>query len=294
MSTTEAIPPSITLSLERSHHKQIQAFTTKFNKVYNQIYFHDKYDDEVLAEVINTTIDMALFDKITLGKRYQGRIALIDGKIRFDEIPQPPHGEVVGYLTGWISNSIGIFLPNAILMPCTDNGMYTQIAYDANCEDIVLSPNRKKRPDFSWRLDRHLLPNPPPAWLILDASGQTTANLVLEIVVENESPDTLMSDCDAYFGAGTSTTVWVGVKIWLAGRKFWVGWAERSATGVGALHHTQMHWVPNHTSFLNPVNIIYQIPMQTVYGAGIPVPAGAPPTLPINAELIHQWIVRGH
>jgi hypothetical protein len=108
-------------------------------------------------------------------------------------------------------------LPGAILMPCGDNGMNTPFDYDANREDIVLSPIRKKRPDASWRLQRHLLPNPPPGWLKFDARGFPTANVVVEVAVGNESPDAFRVDCDAYFGANTSTTLWVGVKVWLAG-----------------------------------------------------------------------------
>ena len=235
---------------------------------------------------------MDLFDKLTLGKQYQGRIALIDGKVRFTEIPLPPHGDVLGFLLVSISHSLGVLSPRAMLMPCSDNGMNTYFDYDANYEDIVLSPTTKKRPDASWRLERHLLPNPPPAWLQLDARGLPTASVVLEVAVDNESPTTLQEDCHAYFGVNTSTTVWVGVKIWLAGCKFWVGWAERAPNGVGAVVHSQMQWVPNHSSFLVPCNIIYQIPMQTVFGQGIAIPPGIPATLDINVEAIRDRIVR--
>jgi len=256
----------------------VHAFTEKFNRLYDQMYIRCDVDDTLRLEISNTLISMDLFDKLTLGKRYQGRIALIDGRIRFDEIPLSPHGQVIGYLAVSISNSVGFMLPGAILMPCSDN-------------DIVLTPNRKKRPGASWGLRRHLLPNPPPPWLQFDAAGLPTANVVLEVAVEHESPDTLMTDCQAYFGPNTSTTLWIGIKIWLAGQKFWVGYAERQANGIGAMVHSQMSWVPNHTSFLIPTNITYQIPMQTVYGQGIAIPAGVPQTLDIDVEMIRLRIV---
>jgi hypothetical protein len=285
------IPPQPPLSLAHSHHMKLQSFTKKFNRLYDQFYLHRDVDKPLLTEISNTLISMDLFDKITLGKRYQGRMALVDGKVRFDEIPLPPHGQVFSFLTMIINQSVGAMLPGAILMPCGDNGINTPFDSDANREDIVLSPIRKKRPDASWRLQRHLLPNPPPCWLKFDARGFPIAHVVVEVAVENESPDTFRADCDAYFGADTSTTLWVGVKIWLAEQRFWVGYAERAADGVGATIHSQMLWVPNHSSFLVPTNITYQIPMQTVFGPGIAIPPGTPATLDIHVEMIRQRIV---
>jgi hypothetical protein len=281
------------LSPDFSHHMQIQAFTKKFNRIYDQYYIRGgaDIDQNLLGEICNTMISMDFFDTLTLGKRYQGRIALIDGKVRFDQIPLPPHGQVIGSLTSCIVRALGVGLPGAMLQMYSDNGMHTQFDYDANREDIILTAIRKKRPDNSWGLRRTQLPNPPPAWIQFDAHGVPTANIVIEVAVENENPDQLMSDCRAYFGRNTSTTLWVGVEIWLAGQKFWVGWAERAPNGVGEIVHTQMQWVPNHTSFLVPTNITYNIPMQIAYGPGIPIPVGTPPTIDIDVEMIRLTIV---
>ena len=90
-------------------------------------------------------------------------------------------------------------------------------------------------------------PNP---WIQVDVDGVPTASVVVEVAVNHEGIAKFISDCQAYFAANSSTTVWIGVKVWLAGRKYWVGWAERSPTGVGAVIHTQMQWPPNHTSCL--------------------------------------------
>jgi hypothetical protein len=95
--------------------------------------------------------------------------------------------------------------------------IHNHFDYDANREDIVLTPIGKERPDASWRLERHRVPNPPPPWLKFDVAGLPTANVVLEVAVDTEAPDTLMSDCQAYFGTNTSTTLWVGVKILACG-----------------------------------------------------------------------------
>ena len=52
-----------------------------------------------------------------------------------------------------------------------------------------------------------------------------------------------------------------------------------------------MDWALNAWSITNPVNLVYQIPMATVYGPGIPIPANAPATLDISVEEIRQKIV---
>jgi hypothetical protein len=281
------------LSPDDSHHMQIQAFTKKFNRIYEQYYIRRgaEVDELLLDEICNTLITMDLFNKLTLGKQYQGRIALVDGMVRFDQIPLSPHGQIISWLTSCIDRALGVTLPGAMLQGCSDNGMHAQFDYDANREDIVLTAIRKKRPDHSWGLRRTLLPNPPPAWIQFDARGVPTANIVVEVAVENENPDQLMSDCCAYFGPNTSTTLWIGVKVGLAGQNLWVGWAERAPNGIGPIVHTQMQWVQNHTSYLVPTNIIYNIPMQIAFGPGIPIPVGTPPTIDIDVEMIRLKIV---
>jgi hypothetical protein len=89
----------------------------------------------------------------------------------------------------------------------------------------------------------------------------------------------------------TSTTIWIGVKVWLSGRKYWVGWAERSPTGVGAIVHSQMLWPPQHTTYTVPTGIVYNIPMATVFGPGIPIPAGLQATLDIDTDDIRAEIL---
>ena|SRR5437762_12625275 len=66
---------------------------------------------------------MDLFDKITLGKQYQSCIALIDGKVRLDEVPLKPHGEIIGHLNYKITQMLGQDLPGAM----EDNGMSPSI-----------------------------------------------------------------------------------------------------------------------------------------------------------------------
>ena len=64
----------------RAHTIQLKQYIKKFNKLYDQFYRYDNVDQTLMDEVSGTYITMDLFDKITLGKQYQSRIALIDGK----------------------------------------------------------------------------------------------------------------------------------------------------------------------------------------------------------------------
>jgi hypothetical protein len=54
-------------------------------------------------------------------------------------------------------------------------------------------------------------------------------------------------------------------------KKFWVGWAERAPEGNRTTIHSDMQLRPHHHPIDAPVNLVYQIPMDTVYGNGIPI-----------------------
>ena len=154
--------------------------------------------------------------------------------------------------------------------------------------------NSKKRPDASWGIRKNQIPVPRPAWLkILPNSPYKLPfpSIVVEVAVNNEGPATIQAFAQRYFAASTSVRVWVGVKIWLASQRFWVGWGERRPAGHGCRIHSSMSWSPNAWSFTAPVNIVYHIPMATVYGPGIAIPPDVPPTLDIDVEEIRQEIV---
>jgi hypothetical protein len=115
-------------------------------------------------------------------------------------------------------------------------------------------------------------------------------NIVIEVAVSNESPEKLKDFAAKYFSAMTSVRVWIAVKVWLADKKFWVGWGERCPAGADCTIHSDMDWPPDHSEVATPVNIIYQIPINLVYGPGIQIPVGAPNTLDIDVERIRRVI----
>lgn len=147
-----------------------------------------------------------------------------------------------------------------------------------------------KRPDASFRIRPRAMPNPPPGWIKFFRNGAPYPNVVVEVAVNNEGPAKLEGDCHRYFSNTTSVCIWIGIKVWVAGKKFWVGWAERAPTGDRATIHTNMQFPPHHHPVDTPVNLVYQIPMQTVYGNGVPRPPADPATLDIDCDGIRLLI----
>ena len=125
------------------------------------------------------------------------------------------------------------------------------------------------------------------------ANGAPYPNIVVEVAVNHESPTKLMNDCQRYFTATTSVRVWIGVKYWFVEKKFWVGFAQRSPGGVGATVTTQFQFPPGHHDINVPTNIVYSLPMTTVFGPGITFPQGmaANAVLRIDTDLIRQKIL---
>jgi hypothetical protein len=78
------------------YHPVAQNAHLKKSDLYADNHYIGKQNSDTLVVSIyaDTDIDMDLFDKLTLGKRYPHYIALIDGRIRFDETPNAPRGQI--------------------------------------------------------------------------------------------------------------------------------------------------------------------------------------------------------
>ena len=125
-------------------------------------------------------------------------------------------------------------------------------------------------------------------------NGAPYPNIVVEVAVNHESPTKLMRDCQRYFSATTSVRLWIGVKYWKAGKKFWVGYAVRRPGGVGATVTSQFQFPPNHHDINVRPNIVYSVPMATVFGPGIAFPQGiaANAVLHIDTDIIRQTVLQ--
>lgn len=168
------------------------------------------------------------FEKLTLNKQYQRYITLEEGKIRFDELPLRPHGEIVGLLNSVIARQVegANYLDG--LECASDNGIpfVNRPAY----VDCKLNKCSVKHPDLSFHLHRNCVPQPPPGWLKFMRNGAPYPNIVVEVAVNHERPTKLMEDCQRYFTATTSVRLWIGVKYrtagtgWICSQTSWRGW----------------------------------------------------------------------
>src|SRR5277367_246925 len=251
-------------------------FKKIFNAAYNEFYRNNSISEKTKELIDAQDVDIESFDRLTINKQHQRYISLLDGRIIFHEVPNAPHGEVSEKLNQIIWGQID----QTMFQGCSDN-------------DCLLGTS-KKRPDQSFRIRKSRIPNPRPAWLKLlpdNPYALPYPSIVVEVAVNDETPAILRAFAQRYFSTITSIRLWVAVKIWLAGQRFWVGWGERRPAGRGCRIHASMDWPPNAWSLTTPVNVVYQIPMATVYGPGIQIPVNAPATLDISVEEIRQEII---
>ena len=255
---------------------RVEEFIKLFNAAYNEFYRNGILSERHRKLIEAQDVDSDLFDRLTLKKQNQRYISLFEGRVIFHEIPNAPHGEVVDTVHDIIWRQID----QLIFQGCSDN-------------DLPLNNRTNKRPDTSFRIRKSQIPNPQPQWLKLlpnNPFGLPFPSIVVEVAVNNVSPTILQDFAQKYFSGQTSIRLWIGVKIWLKGKKFWVGWGERRPGGTGCRIHTSMAWPPNHWPLATPVNTVYHIPMNVVYGPGIPIPENSPPTLDVSIEEIRQTI----
>jgi len=251
-------------------------FKKIFNSAYNEFYRNNSLSETTKELIDAQEVDIESFDRLTINKQYQRYISLLDSRIIFHEVPNAPHGQVSEKLNQIIWRQID----QTTFQGCGDN-------------DCRLGTS-KKRPYQSFSIRKSHIPNPRPPWLKLLPNSPYALpfpSIVVEVVVNNENPAVLRAFAHRYFSATTSIRLWVAVKIWLVGQRFWVGWGERRPAGTGCRIHTSMDWPPNAWPLTTPVNVVYQIPMTTVYGPGIQIPTNAPATLDISVEEIRQEII---
>jgi len=94
-----------------------------FNRAYNQFYLSGSVDQDLKQKISEYDITVSQFEKLTLTKQYQRYITLEEGKIRFDELPTSPHGEIVWLLSLMISRQVEGADNVAVLVGANDNGM---------------------------------------------------------------------------------------------------------------------------------------------------------------------------
>jgi hypothetical protein len=105
-------------------HDGYEDFLKCFNRAYNEWFRTSLISPELRKKVEAFEVTMAQFDKITRNRQFQRYVAFIDGRIRFDELSQAPHGEIIGELVQIISHQLTG--PNGLsaLLMVSANGIY--------------------------------------------------------------------------------------------------------------------------------------------------------------------------
>ena len=110
-------------------------YQKKFNAIYNE-YFNSRKISTSSTELIAARhVSIAEFDKLTSNKQLQRYISLLDGRIVMHEVPDCPHGEVIGYISTSIIRQLGVGELGAVMVFESDNGiLLCKLTHKCRCE----------------------------------------------------------------------------------------------------------------------------------------------------------------
>jgi hypothetical protein len=94
-----------------------------FNRVYTKWSRGEQIDEGTVAAISNLDVSEEDFVALTGNREYSKYIALIDYRLRFDEIALSPHGQVIMYMIDHLSNIFQTRSQAHVLFGANDNGM---------------------------------------------------------------------------------------------------------------------------------------------------------------------------
>ena len=98
-----------------------------FNKVYTKWSRAEPVSKEDMSAITSVHVAEENFLKLTGSRELAKYIALIDYRIRFDELPMKPHGEVVGHMASYLGEVFQTTSANGVLIAASDNGITSSI-----------------------------------------------------------------------------------------------------------------------------------------------------------------------
>jgi len=98
-----------------------------FNKVYTKWSRAEPIDENDMSAITALYVTEENFLKLTEFREFGKYIALIDYRIRFDELPLMPHGEVAGAIQGYLHDVFQSGTQNSVLVAANDNGIGSSI-----------------------------------------------------------------------------------------------------------------------------------------------------------------------
>jgi len=101
----------------------LKQFRKLFDRAYREWFSNNTISPELRKEIESYDVSAEDFEKITLNRQYQRYVALIEGRIRFDELPGPPHGAVIGRIVKTLEKQLHGPNDFEILEYSCDDGM---------------------------------------------------------------------------------------------------------------------------------------------------------------------------
>jgi hypothetical protein len=94
-----------------------------FNQVYSKWSRREEVDEGAIAALSNFDVSEEQFLALTGNREFSKYIALIDYRVRFDDIPLRPHGQIIGYMSEYLAGVFQTTSPANVLFAAGDNGM---------------------------------------------------------------------------------------------------------------------------------------------------------------------------
>ena len=102
-----------------------ETFKKSFDKAYNTWFRWNLIAADLRKIVESYEVTAEEFEQLAGNRQSRRYIALINGRIRFDELSGPPHGAIIGRITKLLGTQLDG--PNGVEMLCTvnDDGILT-------------------------------------------------------------------------------------------------------------------------------------------------------------------------
>lgn len=125
MTTRNAMSSTISSNSSSSESPMTyQQFRKLFETTYRQWSQGKEVKPDIFIKLQSFQLTVEQFDQITLKKNEQRYIAIIDGRIRFDELPVAEHGVLIGRLNKILSRHLDGPNGEEILSMTQDNGTH--------------------------------------------------------------------------------------------------------------------------------------------------------------------------
>jgi len=155
---TEGSASTPTSSIHDSTH-DIKDLRRLFTQVYRKWSRSEPVDEEDMSAITNVHVSEENFLKLTETRELGKYIALIDYHIRFDELPLHPHGQILSYLSDYLSGVFQTTTAANVLFGAADNGMASSIL-SLRCQTFVSMLVLSSVPIYHIKFDPELFPTP--------------------------------------------------------------------------------------------------------------------------------------